>query len=549
MSTDNSTDGKSDEDKEWAERINKSLEENASEEVSTPPALLEGLQPHPDQLIREDEGPMSDEEDDFAISPDDSDLERQATALEFVLGQALVDRDLSQEAVANDGKTKAPFDIIGKNFLQAQNDVAELTSLPDKELKEMADDPNSELRKLLKNLDSPENTKNALLALSSLTHAIEELKHNVVLSTDYLADKSSHGGKYKDNLSGNDAKLAFTASLTGVRKVFLHNSGFWLVLRPLRIAELNEFYQTVIHDSKELGRILGSEFYTIGDTYIKQKFFELLPLAVENSNLKGWRKTKTLLSNISIQDYDTLLWAFCLLMYPKGVYTDNKCNTEGCGGNQKDIHLDIEKMRLIDSSILTDEAKKFLLGNEERSASDLKSYREENLGLTASKVVDGVRFDLAVPSVQEVLDETNTVIQNIAALANGDMSITSEIVRTQQHLNLYRSYSPWIKYIHRLKEDGSVQFSTSDSSIYDVIYNHYLTNLDENGVSELSKVVTNFIETTKITHIGYRVSTCKLCKKSPSTAVDSYIPWDVQSLFFFLTCLNLTEAGLDVSLT
>lgn len=355
-------------------------------------------------------------------------------------------------------------------------------------------------------------------------------------------DKTSRGDtSYPQEVSGTAASVAFTARIRGIKKVYLYNSGFYVCLRPMDLSELDEFYMEVDHDGNELGRIVGGLMFLVHDTFLKDKFMDVLQTAVIDSNLKGWDRKTVLRDNISAQDLDTLYWAICSMMHKNGIKLDLICGHEECGHISKDQLMGIDRMRIVDTSVIPEEALRFLLADEQVTHKDLTRYRDEILAMKSSFTHKNVQFDLRVPTMGEVLTYSKELMSVIVSKTNEDYSLANAKVIRSVMINYNRNFTPWISRVTYLREDG-----TPDVTARDTAGIHAVLSLNDDSEDEgvILDKIGKFTRTTKLSHIGYAVLKCAKCGESSSDAVNGFKAWDAQSLFTSLTSLKLEQIGM-----
>ena len=419
----------------------------------------------------------------------------------------------------------------------------EIRGMPAEEQRRVLSDTDSLVFRLLRTNNNPSNSNQAEMMIRALDE-VAKTNRKLVCSIDtVLKDKSTSGGRFSNELHGNKAALAFTARMKGLKKVYLYNSGFHIDIRPFELAELNEFFMSIDNEGQELGRILGGHFYMVHDLFVKQKFMEILPLAIVGSNLKGWDRGDILAKNISINDYDTLMWAVCSLMYNKGVRVDMVCGDTSCGHTTRNILHDIQKMRMVDTENMGEEAIEWLVSGKEVTSKDLQHYRTEILGQTSTFTDKQIRFHLRVPSIFDVLDYGNKLMSIITAKVQGSHTLKNDQIVSRVLINYNRSFVPWISRIDMMNEDDSskVDFtSTSHEAFHSVLE----VRVDDPDDGTILTNITEFMRSTKLCHICYPATPCGACGKLHPHAVDGMLAWDAQYLFFSLTYRKLEPIGI-----
>lgn len=356
-----------------------------------------------------------------------------------------------------------------------------------------------------------------------------ELKHN---NPDNISDELIRGTeKSSGELSGADAKIAVLARAKGLRKVHLFNSGFWVLIRPPELAELSQWFNQISTEAKDFGKIVGGHFFMFSDVFLKQKFMEILPYLIVDSNLKGFR-SMNLSKMISIQDYDVLVWAVCTLVYKTGVTINLQCTNEKCAYEAANVTLDLEKMRFNNLSIVPQEAvgylSKLLAGKEQVNTTMLKQYHKL-LKLSQTFVLDDVSYKVRVPSIDTFVSTGTKFIEMVLGAIKGTDNQIDRSLDEEVRLNLAKAYAPWVYRIE------TPQFSTSDT---DAIIAQM--EIDVRKDNRLSTFISSYQFDTRISYFCYSMLECPKCHKTPSKDLHDYYPLDPTSLFFFLCSRQLS---------
>lgn len=418
--------------------------------------------------------------------------------------------------------------------------VAEILSNPDltkEDRRKILEDRDHYICRLLQTDSTASNNLQAAFATEAMG-ATEDVETLRVADKDKL---SKGKRSYDKELTGKAAALALTARVKGIKKVYLYNSGFHVCIRPMDFTELDNFYTEVDQEGEELGRIIGGLMFLIHDTHLKAKFADLLESIVVSTNLIGWNKKSTLINNISIQDLDTLYWAVCSMMHRNGIKLDLVCGHSECGHVTPDQLLDINRMRIVDTSQMSQEALQFLVSDEPVKEEQLKEYREKTLDLKKSFTNRNIRYDLIVPTIGDVIKYNKKLMAEVIINAGDDYSLSNQRIMRNIMLNYNRNFAPWISRVSYIDEDGNVEFSCRD---IEGVHAALALSDDSEDDGELMRGVTDFIKETKLSHIGYAVLKCVKCGKSSTDAINGYRAWDAQGLFTSLTYLKLGQIGM-----
>jgi len=247
----------------------------------------------------------------------------------------------------------------------------------------------AEIQSLVRDNDKTLAAVNALRVLSDyetgtqgvLVDAFQKMSEGGSLKdqlTNDTEDKRATRAKLRGEVRGTNAESMFLASIRGMKKVYLYNSGFWVLIRPLTIAQLNSFYETVDLETKELGRDIGSVFFAFADVFLKQKFCELLSTIVVKSNLVGFEDENVLLQALDFHEYDVLVWAAsCLLYKASEVTLPFVCVSKECDYKHSSTDIDLNKLRFDRTEHMTPEQIAFVRKSESVTLADVQKYRAE----------------------------------------------------------------------------------------------------------------------------------------------------------------------------
>ena len=343
--------------------------------------------------------------------------------------------------------------------------------------------------------------------------------------------KSSDGVRQK--LSGRDAKLAVLARAKGLRKVHLLNSGFWVTIRPPRIAELSQWYAEVSMETKDFGRLLGGHIFMFSDVLLRRKFMEVFPSLVVDSNLENWRAPERLAKMISIQDFDTIVWACCTLIYKEAITVNVHCTNEDCQYVAENYKVDIDKIRFTNLDAIPEEAysylSKQLVSLDKVSSAQIKQYHKL-LGFNKDYVLGDVTYKLHVPSIHKFIECGSEFIKQIMESLKGvDDGFDGELER-EVRVNIAKTYLPWVSRI------VTPEFETDDPEAI-------AAQMEQDVLQDrsLSDEILNYQYSTKLSYFCYTMLECPKCHKTPSAVLTDYYPLDPTYLFFFLFSRQLGQ--------
>lgn len=352
-------------------------------------------------------------------------------------------------------------------------------------------------------------------------------------------------GKGPKKLSGSAAKAAVISRQKGMFRVQLYNSGFWLTLRPPTLVDINSFIMSVDTEFKELGRVLGGHSYTCIGVFIKQKLMEILPSLIVNSNFEKYDDPQALLDNISIHDYEVILWALSCLMYRDGVAIGIYCVNPECRYIDDKQYVDLTNLCYLNTEIFNKKAMDWMLTgvSKNRTEEDLLNYRTNILNLEKRIEVDNGlnEYVLKVPTMGEYIANGSSLVAALAINTNGEKNIQTEIVVNQITFNLYKMLTPWVKGFVMKDENKNILYYTEDTeAIYESLdVSNYID-------TELYKKTEEFMRDSKISFFTVTTLECPKCHKRPDLTKDHMHPLDMEYVFFGLSCLKLEQTGASL---
>lgn len=347
-------------------------------------------------------------------------------------------------------------------------------------------------------------------------------------------------------ISGKRAVTAVLARTRGVYKVHLYNSGFWISIKPITMGQMDAWMESIDRDFKELGKIIGGQSQMVLDVFIKQKFMEILPDCIVESNLLDWQNPEVLNDAISFNDYETLMWAFSSIMYKDGIGIGVHCTNPDCLYRDDTQYIDLMHGLQINDKVLNPKAMKWLLegcnNSISRTLEEVKRYQTE---LISRDVVlefpdQGMKLHLATPSMTKYLTYGTALIADLAATIHGELNYRSSNVYKQLAFNLYRMLAPWVGQIELLDDDNQ------PNSILEEV-NDIAQALDYSFGNEvrLYERINEFIGKSRAVYFGTTMLECPKCHKRPNFSEDHFIPWDMEHVFFGLCYQLLDQIARD----
>lgn len=440
------------------------------------------------------------------------------------------------EKVINDTPSKPEVKIVDiPDISEYHSYTTEDLDILSEKLNEKVDIPAEELSAILDNKDE-HLTKLSKIIVNSTKRAeferkfLEDLKDKIDYLPDLISDKMTKGKTFdKDNklVTGNDAKVNISARLHGLRKINLVHSGFFIVTKKLTPSEIRAILHYVDQEEKEIGRILGTHYYSIDDVIIIQKMTELFKYIVVDSNLVNWKND--LLKTMSILDYDLVIGSLVAHLFKNGVKHEMVCPEIDCKYSEL-VNLDITKTKLIDMSRLNEKALKILLDNKPFDIIKFKAYQKLIGASKTIDVTDQAKFFLKVPTVATFVSYgIEYIAKLITALYSDNRTPTQRDIIEYRMLNYYKMFLPWIEKLTYYNEDGTEDFSTTEPEAWETLLEK---DVWENQANV--KDFTNFFTETKLVHYGFMGQECPVCKRTPNPKTNGFVPLDIRSFFFNL---------------
>lgn len=539
---------KQDQPKDWASKIQEAKEKKAQEE--TP--VEEPAQPAQEVVEEKKPEPKKVEDDKFASYFDDE------VGMHHIDNPPYTptDEEKQREEIYNQKKdgdaSSLLHDLLGcgddieaasKIVREARQNSKEEDAATNPELKEMFDWANN-IRNALQDSETFGNQKRLL---ASMIDALN--KHDIMLQQ---LDRKLSISKITTDLSGKpkiykgaEAIQLINNRYRGVYKVQLPNSGFWVKLTPLTPANMDAWIHEVDYGYKQLGRLIGGHFYLGFGVYLKQKLADLLVTGlVVDSNLANWKEGTTLVDSISVNDYDTLCWAFATMMHRNGITISTTCTNPDCKHHSEHQFVDLARCFYINPEVLTKEAMEYLIaGNAPgvtRTKEQLKEYRTKlmkNRKFITFNNQD--QLEIVEPTLGEYIRTGMKVLAKLAAsVKDGKLDITDEETQRQTAYQLSTMFSSWVHSVILKNDKGEVQAIIDDPN---VIPYQLETIMSEQNV--FVRQLEEFMTHSKASFFVYVNAKCPKCGKQPDLLKGNLVTLDMEYVLFCLSYLKLGQIG------
>lgn len=345
-------------------------------------------------------------------------------------------------------------------------------------------------------------------------------------------------------LKGESARIAVLSRTQGLYRIMLYNSGFWITIHTLSMADAAAFVHEVDADFQELGRIIGGQFHLVLGAYLKNKVLEILPRLIISSNLEGYDDPNILGEAISIHDYDTILWGICCSMYRDGIGIGVHCTNPDCRHSESNMYVDLTKACFINPDVFNEEAMLWMRDTRTiRTLEDCIRYRNVILNSVRDfELEPGTIFTLRVPSLQYFTSKSVELIGKMQAIIYKPHNQKNQDLKEQMTLHFYKMLAPWISKILYKSEDESLPNTLIDD--YDAICTA-MESLIGVSVPYYEKIEA-YIRDTKCSMYTLTSLECPKCHKKPNLNSDGVFPLDVEYLFFGLSCRKLEQTGMTL---
>lgn len=348
---------------------------------------------------------------------------------------------------------------------------------------------------------------------------------------------------------GDEAIQLINNRYRGVYRVNLHNSGFWIKIVPMSPANLDAWMQEIDFQYKQIGRLIGGHFYLGLGVYLKEKLADLLRLTTIDSNLQNWKEGSTLIDSISLQDYETICWAYATIMHRDGITISTVCTNPECKHTNRQQFVDLARCSYINPAVYTKEAITFMIEGCApgviRTKEALQNYRTKllkNVRLINFNETD--QLELRDPSLGQYIRTGMKVMGELIAAVNGGdsdnkkPSIDDDKARRETANRLSMMLSPWIARVICKDQAGNVQAVIEDQKA--------ITDLLETIIGEKDDIISNieqFITESKVAFYGFINAKCPKCGKQLDLLKDNIDPIDTEYILFCLSYLKLEQIG------
>ena len=345
-------------------------------------------------------------------------------------------------------------------------------------------------------------------------------------------------------LKGESARIAVLSRTQGLYRIMLYNSGFWITIHTLTMADAAAFVHEVDADFQELGRVIGGQFHLVLGAYLKNKVLEILPRLIVSSNLEGYDDPNVLGEAISIHDYDTILWGICCSMYRDGIGIGVHCTNPECRHVEQNMYVDLTKACFINPDVFNEEAMIWMRETRTiRTLDDCIRYRNTILkSVQDLELEPGTVFTLRVPSLQYFTSKSVELIGKMQSIVYKSHTQKNQDLKEQMTLHFYKMLAPWISKILYKSEDASLPNTLIED--YDAICTAMESLIGT--ITPYYEKIEAYIRDTKCSMYTLTSLECPKCHKKPNLNSDGVFPLDVEYLFFGLSCRKLEQTGMTL---
>lgn len=348
----------------------------------------------------------------------------------------------------------------------------------------------------------------------------------------------------KVDLTGEEARNAFMASISGLLKVKLPNSGFWVTVRRPLIHELQDIFEAADLEMRETGYSIGPHFALVADVYIKRRFLDSLIKyrIIRDSNLEGIFKDDTFFKALAFHDYDVLMHAVLSLMTrSKGIRARVVCPE--CNHATLLEKIDIQSAKFFNRELVTPAMHDWFIRKVDEngkpigklSLKDLEHYRKDILGFSYSFTEQfedtNIRINLREPTMDvyfDIGDRICSQIQETIDESGTDDKQRRQLILANLAAHSYHMLGPWVDSLEQLDPTGNVTMRTSDIPTILDMFDITTQEASMKPLDELEK----FLSMSKIAYIGLFALECPHCHAKPDVGANQFYPLELQTIFF-----------------
>ena len=387
--------------------------------------------------------------------------------------------------------------------------------------------------------------------ISTLINEKVEAKLKSIKDTEFKDKNASSINTTGVDVTGAEAMNAFMSSISGFLRVNLMNSGFWVTLRRPQIYELQNIFDDLELEQRELGYMIGAHYALVADVYIKKHFIELLVKyrIINGSNLEGIYRDDNFVNALSYNDYETIVHAVLTLMSrSKGVRTRVACPF--CRTIDVVEDIDIGSCKWVNRDLITDEVRAWWAQTKDangkpikRTVADCLKYQREILKNDSSFIETftgrgmdepkKIRFNLKVPTMAEFFADGDMFVNKLTKLIDErDVGAAErrKLISANLAGHVYKMILPWIKSIERLDDSENTMFRTTDREPIMMVLD--TTSQDQSESIRPLRELEKYVAATRFVWIGMFSMECPHCHSKPDFGFDQFFPLEVQTVFF-----------------
>ena len=336
---------------------------------------------------------------------------------------------------------------------------------------------------------------------------------------------------------GEQAANRLAARMSGVVRVRLIGSGFWVNVVSPSLPALGDFYQKVSSDMTELGRLLGGHYLSIRNTALTDLVLDIFESIVIDTNLTGADKHGRIKNNIAITDVDIIYNELVALMHPKGI-VDYRVTCGGCKRAFKVKQMDYRSLMLPNTGAVDPDALSRTYGLKEIGPAGLQAYRELNAAHLGNKIVDGdTTIELRIPLANDVIRNNMSIIAGIQRGMRDDIGSSipeTDRIANGQVVRMNRVYAPFIVRVIDM-EDGQPVIYEGEEAVYT-----FLEHARKNGRTAIFQKLAAFVQKSTSCVTGIYNHKCPSCgHKHP----EEFSPIDPQQTFYSVCSRRVSLAA------
>lgn len=346
------------------------------------------------------------------------------------------------------------------------------------------------------------------------------------------------------------------------QKIYLWNSGFYVVIEPPKDSDLLALQYTIGNTLIHLGNETHNMIETNLSIVIIDTTIDFILNHVVTSNLKpeGDKDLKTAIKEcLLLPDYDLLLNGFVNTMYPDGYAVTRVCRNYFELDNEGNRSCDFNTIALQDLNLMVyrdhtniNSEMIDIINSSTLTLADIERYQSLNVRTRSKELEliteDGTRnvLTISTPKVSKATEVGNIWVNNIIKQSlelfqDADNDVTkNQKVQKLLFSNYLGVYNGYFERLVTYSEDGEVLLDITDNTAITALME--LASTDNSILNKLTVEMKDYIDKNSLAVIGTPSFTCPACEAKNSKsekAYDDIIPLNMTEAFFTLVSIRM----------